>query len=225
MGAAAIPIALAVASVGAQQYNTRRTERKQDDALAQSIRNRSKEQQKIDARVNDEITSLEGSTSSDERAGALDSYSKQLQSRAGLVQSGGAPAVGSSAFKQDATARGAAVEGRALETAGLLSRVEAPTLQRQNESFGYGRLGTDVDLEARASRGNAYLDDMRLRQIRRNPWIDMAAQIGMSYAGGGLGAGMGGATGKAAGGVTAQGAGMSSAAGYAPYNVRSPGWY
>lgn len=186
-----IPIAIALAGTAAQQAETQRVERKQDEATAQGLLNQSRRQQEADRRVNDEISQLETSTAADDRAQRLGQYMQQLQRGQRQALSGLNSPIGGATFQADAGAARTGADNAAATTAGLMSRIDAPQLQRQQEAFGYGKLATDLDMEARASRGQQFIDQLRLRQIRRRPEVDLLAGLatsaGSAMAGGGGG--------------------------------------
>lgn len=185
-----IPIALAVAGTALQQQETQRVERKQDEATAQGLLNQSKRQQDADRRVNDEIAQLEASTAADERTQRLDQYRQQLQRGRQQAVAGLETPIGGATFQSDAGAARTGVDNAAATTAGLMARIDAPQLQRQGEAFGYGRLATDIDSFARDSRQQQFLDQLRLRAIRRRPEVDLIAG-GLTAAGGAMGGGGG----------------------------------
>lgn len=186
-----IPIALMAAGTLAQQAETERVTRKQDEATAQGLLNQSRRQQEADRRVNDEIAQLETSTAADDRAQRLGQYMQQLQRGQRQALSGLNSPIGGATFQADAGAARTGADNAAATTAGLMSRIDAPQLQRQQEAFGYGKLATDLDMEARASRGQQFIDQLRLRQIRRGPEVDLLAGLatsaGSAMAGGGGG--------------------------------------
>ena len=186
-----IPIAIALAGTAAQQAETQRVERKQDEKTAQGLLNQSRRQQEADRRVNDEIAQLETSTAADDRAQRLGQYMQQLQRGQRQALSGLNSPIGGATFQADAGAARAGADNAAATTAGLMSRIDAPQLQRQQEAFGYGKLATDLDMEARASRGQQFIDQLRLRQIRRRPEVDLLAGLATS-AGGAMAGGGGG---------------------------------
>ncbi|WP_462052561.1 hypothetical protein ACSYS7_001792 [Stenotrophomonas maltophilia] len=191
-----IPIAIALAGTAAQQAETQRVERKQDQETAQGLLNQSRRQQEADRRVNDEIAQLETSTADAARNDRLGQYMQQLQRGRKQAVAGLEGPIGGATFQADAGAARAGADNAAATTAGLMSRIDAPQLQRQQEAFGYGKLATDLDMEARASRGQQFIDQLRLRQIRRRPEVDLLA--GLATAAGGSMAG-GGATSTASG--------------------------
>ena len=186
-----IPIAIALAGTAAQQAETQRVERKQDEATAQGLLNQSRRQQDADRRVNDEIAQLETSTAADDRAQRLGQYMQQLQRGQRQALSGLNSPIGGATFQADAGAARAGADNAAATTAGLMSRIDAPQLQRQQEAFGYGKLATDLDMEARASRGQQFIDQLRLRQIRRRPEVDLLAGLATSAGGAMAGGGDG----------------------------------
>ncbi len=190
MGQAIIPIALMAAGTLAQQSENDRVIKKQDEATAQGLLNQSRRQQDADRRVNDEIAQLETSTAADDRAQRLGQYMQQLQRSQRQALSGLNSPIGGATFQADAGAARAGADNAAATTAGLMSRIDAPQLQRQQEAFGYGKLATDLDMEARASRGQQFIDQLRLRQIRRRPEVDLLA--GLATSAGGAMAGGGG---------------------------------
>lgn len=191
MGQAIIPIALMAAGTLAQQSENDRVIKKQDEATAQGLLNQSRRQQDADRRVNDEIAQLETSTAADDRAQRLGQYMQQLQRGQRQALSGLNSPIGGATFQADAGAARAGADNAAATTAGLMSRIDAPKLQRQQEAFGYGKLATDLDMEARASRGQQFIDQLRLRQIRRRPEVDLLAGLATS-AGGAMAGGGGG---------------------------------
>ena len=100
-----------------------------------------------------------------------------LRTNKGQIEGGLTPNIGGDAFREDAASAAGRVQAGAADSAGLLSRIDAPGLQRQGEAFSYGRLGTDLGLINREAKGQAFMDDLRLKAIRRNPWLDAASSL------------------------------------------------
>lgn len=180
MGAALPLVISAAAMVGGkmiQDNETNRYLRKQDEAAAQGILNQTKKQREADEVVRNQVGQLEGSTSGDERAQRLDQYMQVLRRGQRQANSGLEGPVGGATFQADAgTARNAA-DAAAATTAGLQARIDAPALQRQGEAFDYGRLATDLNLIGRESQGQSFVDELRRRQIRRRPGMDMLGGV------------------------------------------------
>lgn len=189
-----LALGLAAASAGGNYYNTQQTAKRQDNAAADSIRNQSRIQRRADERVNEEVGELEASTSADERASRMGQYMETLRKGKGQLEAGLTGNIGSDTFRADAARAAGDVQAYAGDNASLMSRMDAPGLQRQGEAFGYGNLGTDLDLIQRQSQGQSFMDDLRMRSIRRNPWIDAAS----SFAGRAAGVMAGGGGTKAA---------------------------
>ncbi|MEN5115842.1 hypothetical protein ABE488_00695 [Luteimonas sp. TWI662] len=179
----AIPYIIMAAAAGAQQYNTTRTANRQDAQAAAGIRQQGVRQQEADNRVHEQVAAMEGSTAADERAQRLDEYLTGLRRNRPSIESGLTPNVGSAAFRGDSARAAGDVQDYATRAAGLLSRIDAPAMQRQGEAFDYGRLATDIGLIGRQSAGDQFISDLRLRAIRRNPWIDAASQVAGAYGG------------------------------------------
>jgi len=187
-----VALAAAAAASAASAYNTNQTAKKEDRKLAEGIRNQSAKQKEADARTNKEITGIENSSSRDEEAKRLDQYAAQLRKNRPTLQGGNLnPLLGGDAFKADAANAAQGADAYAGQTADLMAQVDAPGMQRQGEAFGFGKLATDIDLIGRESRGQAYIDELRRRTVRRNPWIDMGAGMLSAYSGG-MGGGNGG---------------------------------
>lgn len=192
--AVGVGLALAVAGGAVSYNNTRNTQRRADDALATQIRNQTLKQRDADAKVNEQVQALEGSTAADERAQRLNDYMDTLRTNRGKLESGLTPNIGSEAFRADAADTAAGVTQHAGDTAGLLSRIDAANLQRQGEGFAYGNLATDLGLISREARGQNWLDDLRVkRAAQRNAGQDALAAV-LSGAGSAVG-GMGGSSG------------------------------
>lgn len=98
--------------------------------------------------------------------------------------------IGGMAFQGDAASARAGADTAAARTAGLMARIDAPGRQRQDEAFGYGRLATDIDGLSREAAGQHFIDQLRIRAIRRRPEMDLLSS-GMIAAGGAMGGGSG----------------------------------
>lgn len=195
----AIALALAAAAAGASYYNTQRTARRQDDAAAAGIRAQSSRQRQADAQVASMIDQQAGSSGADEQASVLDQYMQQVRaakagSTTGLSQAGN---VSDAARTAEADAAlGVGQYGQ--KTAGLLAAMDAPMLSRQNEAVARARGAVDLERIGRFAQGDAFLNQLRLQGVRRNPWLDAFA----SFAGGassGIGAGGAGAAANTSG--------------------------
>ena len=199
MGAAAIPLVMTALSAAGTAYNTRRTEKKQDNQLARQLQRQGNDQQEADARTAQLIQQRAGSTDKEERGEALGSFMKNMiaqqgNANRGLQTTGGV----SDAYTQSAADASLGIGQYGDKIADLLSRIDAPGRQRQNEANEGVRFQQDINQLKRRSAGADFLSDLRLRGIKRNPWIDLGAGVLSSAAGGMAGRGGGAATGAGA---------------------------
>lgn len=184
-----VPLVVGAVSAGASAYNTNRTEKKQDNQLAQQISRQGEDQRKIDQRTQQLLAEAQASSPEAEKASALQSYVDQLaRNDAGGAINQGAGGF-SDAYRADAQDAALGVGQYGEKMAGLLSRMDAPTRQRQNEGVLFNNAATDIGLLKRGSSGQDYLDQLKLQSIKRNPWIDAAASAMSGYASAGGGTG------------------------------------
>lgn len=212
-------MALMAASAAASAYNTNRTAKKQDGQAAAGIRQSASRQRQAEAKVNDSVKELETSRSGDEASERMGSYMDALRRGKGATEAGMNQNIGSEAFRAGSADAAGQVNADAGRVAGLMSRMDAPGIQRQGEAFGYGNLATEVGLIGKESQSDEWINRLRMNSIKRNPWIDaaasgmnMAAQAGAGSGGGGGGswaqpAAAGGAGVSPISGVTVRGGG------------------
>ena len=187
-----IAVAAAIVAAGASAYNTNRVAKKQDQAIAQDIREKAKVQQRADAKIADELTSLEKSTSTDEQQTTLGQYQDALRGTERQAQAGQAL----TGLSKEYDAATGAAQGRTSDylsqVVNSLSRIDAAGLQRQGEGMRMNDLGANLSVLGREAGGIDFLANMRAQGVRRDPAIDAFA-AGLNAYGGGLG-GAGGAT-------------------------------
>jgi hypothetical protein len=228
MGAAAVPIALAVGGALVNRINTTRTARKQDSATAEGIRRQAEEQRKANAKINETLNFFQESEAGDIRDRLSQRYTdqlrlKQAQGLAGFDTAGDS----SDAFKGRSAQRQSDVVGRADVLQDLFSRIDAADDQRLLEGFERGDLGSDLSINARNSAAENYLTQLRLASIQRSPWLDILA-AGLSGAasgtasGGAFGRGGVPATIAGSGGQTPQTFFSASSAARLPRQVGTP---
>lgn len=208
MAATIVGLALAALAAGTEYYNAEDTAKRQDKQAAQNILDQMQIQKKANQQVQQTIQKVQASNPNDARAQRLADYMKTLnqakaRTTAGLTN----PVVGGQAFQTDSAAAAQQAQDYGTQTAGLLSRIDAPTVQRQQEGFDYGKLATDLSAIQNQSAGQAFIDRLKQASIRRNAKLDLAA--GLMSAGAG-------AVGGAGGGGTAGGALSTSTPYYGP---------
>jgi hypothetical protein len=176
-------------SAAAGAYQNNRVAKAQDRIAAQGIKTQAANQRKINQRVNNEIESIGRSSPDSARQVAGQQYIDQIRRVMGNANQGLAVKGLSSDFDQLAGESAANANDYAGTIAGLMSRIDAGTGQRRAESNSFGNLGMDLDVFGKQVQGDQYLNNLLLRGVRRDPYLDVAA-----------GAASGWATGKAAGG-------------------------
>ncbi len=194
MGAAAVPIAIAVAGASVNEYNTRRTARKQDEDIARGIMKTSATQREANQKINQNLDKLSESTSEPFKETLegqfIDRVNKaRTQALSGLNTPGGV----SDAFTDSA----ADAKTGAIDYAGLISSllagVDASGNQRQAENADFGNLGEDLNILGRNADQDSFIAQLRASRHRNNPYLSV------------LGAGLSGAaTGDGFGGVADQ---------------------
>ena len=185
-----IAMAALAASAAANAVNTRNTARRQDAQAAQGIRSQADIQRRADAKVNEHVAELQGSNAEGERKQRMADYMAQLTRNRSSIAGGLQPGIGGDAFQSDAQTALEGVDAKAMGDAGLLARMDAAGMQRQREGTAAGHLGTDIGMIGRESKGQQFIDELRLRGIRRNGGLDLASgilgAIGSGMAGGGM---------------------------------------
>lgn len=192
----AIPAIIAAVGAGASYANTKRTERKQDNALADKIRNQRRTQGEIDNKVNELVTKTGESDPKASITQAQQGYMQQLLAGKAQANSGlGNVAGASDAYQKDSANAALGIANDGKDLASLFARIDAPAAQRRQEGTDAIRASQGIDMLRRNAGGDAYLDDLRLGAIRRNPLLDAVAAAASSYGqSGGASMGMGGMT-------------------------------
>jgi hypothetical protein len=173
-----IGLALSAAAAGAQAYNTRQTAKRQDNQLAAQIRADAAKQRQADEKTRALVQAQAKSSDADEKATALGKYTAAIRQAQGNADRP-LQTVGnvSAAYKQAGSDAALGMGQYAGKIADLVSSIDAPTQQRENDKFITDRYVNDIDQISRAARGDDFLAQMKLRGIRRNPWIDAGASV------------------------------------------------
>jgi hypothetical protein len=181
---AAIPFIIAALSAGAGAYQTKRVADSQEKATLSGLRTQREKQREIDARFAQEIGDLEQSSPEDERQQSMEQFMEAL--RSSRAQRGGGTDIptGTDRYDADLAAGRAGIQNYGAKLSDILSRIQGGLQQRQNESIGFNRAGSDVDAVARAARNQDALTRLRYGTIARDPWLDAASELGMGVAGG-----------------------------------------
>jgi hypothetical protein len=186
-----VAVALAIGGAALSAYNTNRTAKKQDAAAARGIRANAEQQRAANAKLNKTLEFAEKSRPEEARKKMAVQYQQAIQAKAPAALAGLQSTTGGAAYQDAAGAAQTQATNYGDLIAGLMSRMDAPDLQRQAEANAYGNLGMDLDVIGANVRNNQFLTGLRVNGIRRNPWIDIAAATA-SGAASGYGSGGGG---------------------------------
>jgi hypothetical protein len=209
--AAWVPAAIAAVSAGATGVAQGQALKRQDRETAANILQQSQRNREAGERVNRNVQELKTSTPDDAIAQRREAYTSALRRAQPGVDNAALPSVGGASmrFAEDVgTARDASATSGA-EDAGLMARLDAPGLQRQQEAQRAAGTASDLSLISGQAGGENAMSRIRLAGIAPNPWLTAAGQIGSNYAAGraaGGGSALGAATPAAAGVPTAPGA-------------------
>lgn len=179
-----VTAALLLGGMAVQNANTKRTARKQDNQLAKQLRTQRQHQQEADQQVRQLIDKRAQSDDTREKTQSLGQYMQALHAAQGastrpLNQVGRV----SDDYTQQANDAALGVSQYGANQADMLASIDAPMLQRQRESTNNLRFGTSLDAIRRRAEGDDFLNQLRLGGIRRDPWLDFAANAAMGYAG------------------------------------------
>lgn len=208
-----VSAAAAIVAAGATYANNQQVARRQDSELANQLRRQYGLQQQEDQQTRDLIQKTANSSPTQARSSLLDQFMAKLQAEGGnatrpLNQVGNV----ADAYTKAANDAAMGVSNYGTQTAGLLSAIDAPNLQRQGEAADLSRYGSALNEVKRQSAADDFLTRMRLNAIRPNPWLTAVANgaraYGMARAGSG-GTGGGGADAFSQGNTAAAGGGFT----------------
>lgn len=191
-----VALGLAAAAAGANYYNTQKTAERQDEAAGMAIRNQSKKQAQADAEVSKLVDQVGQSNPQDALTAQTDQYLSQLQRNAGDTGLNKGPGGFSDEYRKDTAEASQGLGDFGNKMAGLLARIDAPKYQRQNEGVLFNDAISALGGVKRDAAGQAFLDNLKMKSIRRDPYLDAFS----SFAGGAsksAAGGWGGGTGDA----------------------------
>lgn len=199
-----IPAVMAAVGTGIQAKESSDTAKEQDEIAAQNVRTQGEKQREANARVSEEITSLQNSSPEASQKAATDAFMEQLNATRAQAQGGETVGAVSDAYNTDSAKASADIDQYGQTKAGVLGRISAAGRQRQDEAISANRASTDLGLIASKAAGEDFLGQLRLSQAQNNPWT-MAAGQAISGAGSGMASSGGGTTGKVQKGGTSYG--------------------
>lgn len=178
-----LSVGAAIASAVFSNYNAQQVAKKQNRAATASIMAQEALSRKASQEVNKNIDELEKSTPEDEFQGRAGDIRAQLRAKQAMALAGLPDANWSDAYKSMAGAAAPTAIGYGDDINTWLSGIDAPMLQRQGEAFSRADVESALRGLRRDSAAENTLLNMRLANIRRNPWLDMLSTGLSAYAG------------------------------------------
>lgn len=191
-----VAVGTAVLAATATYANNRQVARRQDNELARQLRQQYGLQQQQNQQTQQLIQKTAQSSPDAAKSNLLDQFMAKLRAEnpnavRPLAQVGNV----SGAYTKAANDAALGISNYGASNAGLLSAIDAPSLQRQAEAANLSRYGSDLNEIKRRSAADQFLSQMRLQAIRPNPWLtavaDGARAYGMARASGAGGGGGG----------------------------------
>lgn len=185
-------VGLAVASAVGTAYQADQVAKKQDRLAAQNIQNQSRAEQTASAKINEMLQQVQESNPQDARQQRMDEYLSTLQqgSQAGAINDG--PGGFSDAYRQSVAGAEGELGTYGTERAGLMSRLDAPVIQRMNEGVLFDSARNDIRGIGRNANQDDFLARLQIQNTQANPWVE--AGLGVAGAYGSSMAGRGGKT-------------------------------
>jgi hypothetical protein len=196
-----------IAAIGATAtyVNARNTANRQDSQLAQSLRQQGQLQQEANAKSNELIQKTAQSSAQPAQASLLDQFTGELNRKAALANGGlGQAGKVSDAYNQAANDAASGIADYGKTRAGLISAIDAPMLQRQQEGANLQDFATQINQLKDQSSAQQFLTQMKLRGIQPNPYLTAVSGISSGVSSGLASRGFGGGS---AGGAVNDGTG------------------
>jgi hypothetical protein len=185
-------VGAAIVAAAAGYENNQQVARREDNESARQLRQQYGLQQQENQQVQQLIQKTAQSSPDKARSSLLDQFMQELQAKNGnavrpLAQVGNV----SGAYTKAANDAALGISNYGTNNAGLLSAIDAPSVQRRDEAANLSRFGSALNEVKRESAADQFLSQMRLQSIRPNPWLtavaDGARAYSMASAGGGGG--------------------------------------
>jgi hypothetical protein len=203
-----------LAAIGAatSYVNARNTANRQDSALAASLRQQGQLQQQANAQTNQLVQKVGDSSAQPAQKSLMAQFTdvlnaKKANATGGLDQAGNV----STAYTKAANDANAGITDYGNQRAGIISAIDAPTMQRTAEGEDLQSYATALNNIKGQSQAQQFLTQMRLKGIAPNPWLTAVSGISSGAASGVAsmygGSGGGGDMGDGVGSVYSTGGG------------------
>lgn len=207
-----IPLVMAALGTGVSVYNQNQTAKKQDNTLAQQIRDQQAIQQKANSRTSQLINQQSQQTDQPQKQASQAQFANQLAANQpealNPLKSVGAV---SDAYKSAGANAAQGITSYGNNQADLLSSIAAPGQQRRENQKNLDDYSTDIGNLKTQLGGQDFLSQLKLQGIRQNPYLSAASGLlgagagAMSSGGGNYGAMMSALAARSAKPVTGTG--------------------
>jgi hypothetical protein len=178
-----VSIGIALGSAGLGLYAQNQAASRQDSQAAAGIRQQGLLQQQETQKSNQLIQNVADSNDTGAKQTLLGQFTQELQAKkANSTQNLNQVGAVSSAYTKGANAAASGIADYGNTTAGLLSSIDAPGLQRQGEAADLSRFGSQLGQVQQQSAADQFLNQMKLNSIKPNPWLTGISQAGQAYA-------------------------------------------
>lgn len=184
-----VPLVIAAVGTGVQVYNTQQTERRQTNEVNRQLREQADIDKKGQAAVQAQLLKQQQSSPDAFAKSSLDQYMTQIQQSQSKANAGlGAVGAVNERFNEGAADAAGDIFSDSAARATSLSKIDAPRLQRMAEGISFNRTNQDIGRVGALSDSARYLGDIRMRGIKRDPWLDAVGSLAQGYgsSGGGL---------------------------------------
>lgn len=194
-------VGAALVAAAGTLYNQDQVAGKQDRAAGAAIREQTSLQNQANLKTNNLINQVSDSTPDASKSKLMQAYTDQLNTKHALSNSNLAQ-VGkvSDAYTKSANDASSGIANYGNTTAGLLSSIDAPGLQRQNEASNLSQYASALGGIQQQSNAANQMEQLKLSTITPNPWVSALTSAAQAYAmKGGMNSGL---TSSPAGGTT-----------------------
>lgn len=157
--------------------NTGISNRRRDRAAAEGIRQQGETQAEANRRVNERVADIGQSTPDAERTASLEGFLDTLRKSASTTGGDTDPlALGGQRFAERVGSGEAETRRQGVETADILSRIDAPVRQRIREQGRVGDTALQLNELGRQSQAEEFITQLRVASRRPNTIVEALAQ-------------------------------------------------
>lgn len=174
---AELPLLLTAIGAGTSAVNTGISNRRRDRTAAEGIRVQGETQAEANRRVNERVADIAQSTPEAERTASLEGFLDTLRNASTTTGGEADPlALGGQRFAERVEGGEAVTRKRGVESADILSRIDAPLRQRAREQGRVGDTALQLSELGRQSQAQDFITQLRVASKRPNTIVEALAQ-------------------------------------------------